>query len=531
MKKISFLLILGYILFSFGCNDMEQTPRSKHVILIGLDGMGAYDFQRASTPCMNAMAMNGAISIKERCVLESSSSQNWMSMLTGAIPIQHGVTSNEWEPDNHNIEPSLKNKKGFFPSIFDDIKNQKPEDKVYMFYEWNGLGRMFDLSVPDKTESLKSGVQVMNKAVESFFNDKPEFIFIAIDETDHIGHLYGHESREFFDCISKYDSLIGNLAARLKKEGMLENTVVIITADHGGIEKGHGGETPYEIEIPILLYGGPVTKGKVIEQVNIIADIAPTVAGLLGISMPSECVGKFIWSAFQPKTETIYSPVPFISPRLGFYKDSVRISMRSDSPGAKIYYTTDGSEPTSGSILYLKPFSLSKSANVKAISITGNTPSKMEESSFRIAGANNLPAVHYKYFENCNEIIVPDFKRLGRPDRTGMMYEFSLAELNLKDKDHFAVEFSSVLEVEIAGEYLFSINSDDGSKLFIDDHLFINNDGSHGRITKSDKIRLEKGLHKIRVGYFDDYADEFLQVRWKSPSGNEEVLPFNRLKL
>lgn len=107
MKKISFLLIIGCILFSFGCNDREQTPRSKHVILIGLDGMSAYDFQRASTPYMNTMAMNGAISIKARCVLESSSSQNWMSMLTGAIPIQHGVTSNEWEPDYHNIYYSV----------------------------------------------------------------------------------------------------------------------------------------------------------------------------------------------------------------------------------------------------------------------------------------------------------------------------------------------------------------------------------------------------------------------------------------
>ena len=157
MLKKSLLLILVSIFVLASINLEAKQHQAKHVILIGLDGVGGYGFQRSPTPFMHEMAKNGALTLKARCVLESSSSQNWMTMLTGAIPIQHGVTSNAWEPDKHAIEPIIKNKKGFFPSIFDDIKSQKPELKAYMFYEWEGLGRMFDLSVPDKVVFIKDG--------------------------------------------------------------------------------------------------------------------------------------------------------------------------------------------------------------------------------------------------------------------------------------------------------------------------------------------------------------------------------------
>ncbi|MGV8138857.1 MAG: alkaline phosphatase family protein [Mangrovibacterium sp.] len=382
MKKIYCVIILG-IFMAFSCAAKNQMPRSKHVILIGLDGVSSYGFQKAATPRMNEMAQNGALSINARCILESSSSQNWMTMLSGAIPNQHGVTSNDWEPQKHAIEPILKNKAGFFPSVFDLIKTQKPENKVYLFYEWGGLARMFDLSVPDKVERVENGVQLLNKGIDSFFADKPEFLFVAVDEPDHVGHAAGHESQAYFDCINKYDSIIGRLVDRLKAEKMLDKTVLIITADHGGIHKGHGGDSPNEMEIPILLYGGKVTKGKLIEHSNMIADIAPTVAGLLGITMPDECVGKFIHAAFEPKSDVQYSPMPLVMPSAGSYKDPVEVRIRTDFPGAEIFYTTDGSVPTTSSLPYTKPVVLRQSCQLKAISFVAGKGSEITEGTFK----------------------------------------------------------------------------------------------------------------------------------------------------
>ncbi len=387
MKKVYSFIILG-IFMVFSCTGKNQMPRSKHVILIGLDGVSSYGFQKAATPRMNEMAQNGALSINARCILESSSSQNWMTMLSGAIPNQHGVTSNDWEPQKHAIEPILKNKAGFFPSVFDLIKTQKPEDKVYLFYEWGGLARMFDLNVPDKVERIENGVQLLNKGIDSFFADKPEFLFVAVDEPDHVGHAAGHESQAYFDCITKYDSIIGRLVDRLKAEEMLDKTVLIVTADHGGIHKGHGGNTPNEMEIPILLYGGKVTKGKLIEHSNMIADIAPTVAGLLGVTMPDECVGKFIHAAFERKSDVRYLPMPLVMPSAGSFKDSVEVHIRTDFPGAKIFYTIDGSVPSTSSLPYTKPFVLKQSCQLKAISFVTGKGSRITEGTFKFGSVS-----------------------------------------------------------------------------------------------------------------------------------------------
>ena len=532
LKSIQLYLLI-VILFFVSCNSQEEVPRAKHVILIGLDGVGAYGFQRAHTPNMNEMAKNGALSLNSRCVLPSSSSQNWMTMLSGATPIQHGVTSNDWTPKDHVIEPVLRNKAGFFPSIFDDIKTQKPDDKVYFFYEWGGLGRMFDLTVPDKVVRAKTGEESINEGIEAFFADKPEFLFIDVDETDHAGHEFGHENQGYFDCVTKYDSIIGNLAVRLKEENMLDNTVVIVTGDHGGIYKGHGGQTPNEMETMVLLYGGPVTKGKMMQHSRFIGDIAPTVAGLLDVKMPEECIGDFLNEAFEPATsEWEYAPMPVISPQGGFFNGSVEVSMRTDSPDAKIYYSTDGSEPTKTSTLYTKPFLLTELTNLKAVSIAGNAKSKIVSANIRVAGTDDKAAVHYRIFENYKGLFVPDFSRLGKADREGDVYEFSLANLDIEDIDHFAVQLSSEIDIKNTDDYIFTLSSDDGAKMYVDDKKIIDNDGSHSVETKVGRINLEKGLHKIRIDYFDDNGGAFLELLYESGSGTipRQIVPFNQLQ-
>ena len=59
---------------------------------------------------------------------------------------------------------------------------------------------------------------------------------------------------------------------------------------------------------------------------------------------------------------------PRITPASGVYYEPVQVSMRCYIPGAKIYYTTDGSDPTTSSTLYTGPFVLNSNTIVKAIS-------------------------------------------------------------------------------------------------------------------------------------------------------------------
>jgi arylsulfatase A-like enzyme len=71
---------------------------------------------------------------------------------------------------------------------------------------------------------------------------------------------------------------------------------VLITADHGGIGHGHGGNTPEEVNVPWILDGTGVVNGEL--QVEVMTyDTAATIAYLLGIEAPECWVGKAIIQA------------------------------------------------------------------------------------------------------------------------------------------------------------------------------------------------------------------------------------------
>ncbi len=69
--------------------------------------------------------------------------------------------------------------------------------------------------------------------------------------------------------------------------------------------------------------------------------------------------------------------------------------------------------------------------------------------------------------------------------------------------DYFAARWTGQIKIETAGEYTFTLGSDDGSRLFIDGKLVINHDGLHGYSDRSGSVTLSAGFHDIRVEMFE----------------------------
>ena len=94
-------------------------------------------------------------------------------------------------------------------------------------------------------------------------------------------------------------------------------------------------------------------------------------------------------------------------------------------------------------------------------------------------------------------------------------------------------KFGAVYEFELfapyTGYYTFRIQSDDGSLMYIDGDLFLNNDGIHGRESKSDSIRLTHGFHHIVVEYFDEGYRAGLQLFWDGADFAEQIIPSNNV--
>lgn len=74
---------------------------------------------------------------------------------------------------------------------------------------------------------------------------------------------------------------------------------------------------------------------------------------------------------------------------------------------------------------------------------------------------------------------------------------------NITDRfEWFAIEYTGKLWVETTGSYRFSLLADDGAKLYLNNKVIIDNDGVHGAIALSGGATLTRGVHEIKVEYF-----------------------------
>lgn len=142
------------------------------------------------------------------------------------------------------------------------------------------------------------------------------------------------------------DDNIGEIVTDLKNQGEWENTLLVISADHGEEFREHGGffhgQKLYDelIRVPLILAGGTVPDHHVEKQVSLL-DLAPTIIDLCGLSTPDSMLGESLGEAVlseQPKTEYALSEATV--KRLG--KDIGRtISCRSADGRKLIFNETD----------------------------------------------------------------------------------------------------------------------------------------------------------------------------------------------
>ncbi len=88
----------------------------------------------------------------------------------------------------------------------------------------------------------------------------------------------------------------------------------------------------------------------------------------------------------------------------------------------------------------------------------------------------------------------------------------------------FGIRYEASFKISRPGNYKFRLISDDGSKLWLDRQLIIDNDGVHGSHSKSASVMLHKGKHQIRVDYFQGprYWIE-LRLLITKPGGSEQL--------
>ncbi|HTI09475.1 MAG TPA: PA14 domain-containing protein [Puia sp.] len=109
------------------------------------------------------------------------------------------------------------------------------------------------------------------------------------------------------------------------------------------------------------------------------------------------------------------------------------------------------------------------------------------------------------------------------PASTGSSTNFTLGVTTATS--NFALQFNGFVNIPTAGSYTFYTSSDDGSNLYLDGTLLVNNDGLHGTVETSGTRTLTAGLHPIQVNFFQQGGGQVLTVSYAGPGITKTTIP------
>ncbi len=204
---------------------------------------------------------------------------------------------------------------------------------------------------------------------------------------------------------------------------------------------------------------------------------------------------------------------PVITPVNRYFSNSIKITLESPMPGAELRYTLDGTEPNVSSALYTNPFLIKKISILKVRAFKKDcNPSNAITSMYELVKLGK--GIESRFYKG-KFGSTPNYLSMT-PDKVSKINQFQLEDIKIVPT-HYALLLIGSVNIEEVGEYVFYSGSNDGTKLYVDNTLLVDNDGGHGYQEKYGKIKLDEGVHKIEVRYFQQGGGQELKVSWKGP--------------
>ncbi len=236
---------------------------------------------------------------------------------------------------------------------------------------------------------------------------------------------------------------------------------------------------------------------------------------------PNKAWGKAKESRPFTKSFQPFVSLPYSVTSDNYFLHTGSVSLKCDDEEAKIYYTTDGSEPTETSTIYKEPLVVDKTTHIRFTAfkkeILPSTPVSVKMNKMEFVNYTNYEnklkfsaGLEYKYY---HAHVVSEFELDDlEPLETGIISRITADER--KREDYFGYNFSGYLKIPRDGIYSFSISSNDGNTFFLDDKKF--GGGS---------IAIRKGIYKISQKYFQLGNKKWDIVTWKGPGIEKQEIP------
>jgi hypothetical protein len=258
-------------------------PLMQQVVVIVVGGL-RYDAS-LEMPYLNTLRQDG---VEARCrgYFPSNSQTAWTTLISGAGPEINDaplLDAPYEEIDSLTVD-----------GLFTQAKRANLTTALAGYQRWE---RMIPAQVLDRgffvsaTDAEADG-QITDVALALIRSLRPNFLLVHFSQVDHAAQSFGTASEQYQSAVRRVDSHIQEIAQTMS----LTRSVLIVTADHGYLaDGGHGGGEEETVITPFVMAGARVTPGphEEIDQ----ADIAPTIATLLGAAVPSATQGEILFDA------------------------------------------------------------------------------------------------------------------------------------------------------------------------------------------------------------------------------------------
>ncbi|MGH2397178.1 MAG: alkaline phosphatase family protein, partial [bacterium] len=287
----SAVILVAMLAFSWpGALLAAETPAPvRHVVLLSLDGARA-DALRSAMP--TSLLIRASVSWTAQTISPSLTLPAHASMLSGVAPWKHRVTFNDWREGDPEFAPR---------TLFTEVR--RLNGRTAAIVHKSKLRMLAPRAVVDWVQTLAyprfRQADVVESAARYFLEQRPRLLVVHVADPDDAGHRYGWMTPEYLRVIADVPALIERLLHAFEDSGVGSQSLLMVTADHGGHGRTHGTNRAEDMTIPWLVFGARAQAGRIVSRQVVTYDTASTILDALGLPVPIDWHGRIVRDALR----------------------------------------------------------------------------------------------------------------------------------------------------------------------------------------------------------------------------------------
>ena len=281
---------------------------------MSIDGLRPDLLFFADATNLRELCRSGTFTLWAKTTPASVTLPSHVSMLTGVLPETHAIMWNGDLPLSQPVYPAV-------PTIFDLAHRHGVSTAMVA-----GKRKFSVMDVPGSLDwkwiapnVSSEDPEVMKAAWDILSAHKPGLMFVHLPSVDNAGHAHGWDSPEQLAAVKRADDCVGQLIHLIADLGLESETIIIVTADHGGAGRTHGPDDPRSRTIPWIIKGPGIRHGFDLTLLGrgndvSVCDTFATTAMILGIPTSGNLDGHPVSAAFEGRELLVSTFRPLMQP-------------------------------------------------------------------------------------------------------------------------------------------------------------------------------------------------------------------------